>query len=188
MTGLGFSRGAASSVLLAAVACAAATAIVVGALTTRRPVVRVPLATAICTITILGWIAVIATPPGAVSRAFVVALICVMGCGGPISAIAFALARDYNRAAVVGTATGVVNVGGFAATILCSILIGMVLDVAGSSPRGFRLALIAMVGVQLFGAIQVGRWWLRARNFVLVEQCNGREVPVHVVRHRFDMS
>lgn len=188
VTGLGMPRAAASSVLLAAVVVAAASTVAVGTVTTRRPVVRVPLALGVCTATMAGWTVVAALPPAVVPRPFVVVLVCVMGAGGPTAAVAFALVRDYNRASVVGTATGVVNVGGFVATIITCILVGAILDVAGNTPLGFRLALTALVGVQLLGTVQVGRWWLRARNFVLSEQSKGRAVPIRLTRHRFDLS
>jgi MFS family permease len=188
VTGLGLSRTVASSVLLTTVVVAALTTIAVGLLTTRRPDVRVPLAIGICVVTIAGWLVVVALPPAVVPRGFVIALVCLMGAGAPTSAVAFALARDYNRPSLVGTATGVVNVGGFAATMATSLLIGLILDVAGSTPNGFRLALLALIGVQGFGTVQVLRWWLRARNFVLAEQSKGRAVPVPVVRHRFDLG
>ena len=188
VTGLGLSRTVASSVLLTTVVVAALTTVAVGLLTTRRPDVRVPLAIGICVVTIAGWLVVVALPPAVVPRGFVIALVCLMGAGAPTSAVAFALARDYNRPSLVGTATGVVNVGGFAATMATSLLIGLILDVAGSTPNGFRLALLALIGVQGFGTVQVLRWWLRARNFVLAEQSKGRAVPVRVVRHRFDLG
>ena len=56
-----------------------------------------------------------------------------MAAGGPASTIGFSLARDYNGRTVVGTATGVVNVGGFSAAILASLLVGGILDLAGRS-------------------------------------------------------
>ena len=42
-----------------------------------------------------------------------ISLVFITGVGGPVSAIGFSVARDYNGPAIVGTATGVVNVGGF---------------------------------------------------------------------------
>ena len=80
----------------------------------------------------------LAAPAGGIPNAAVGALVAVMAIGGPASAVGFALARDYNRADLVGTASGVVNVGGFSAVIAISLLMGLVLDVAGGAITGIH--------------------------------------------------
>ena len=110
-----------------------------------------------------------------------------MAAGGPASTIGFSLARDYNARSVVGTATGVVNVGGFSATILASLLVGGILDLAGRSDvPAYRLAFGCAVAVQLFGTVMATRWWLRVRGLLLGAQSRGEPVPVRVVEHQFD--
>lgn len=188
VTGLGFSHDAASTTLLCGVGTSIAASVVVGTLTSRRPVVRVPLAIGVCLLSVLGWLVMLAMSPESVPHGYAVAVVCVMFCGGPVSGVAFALARDYNRSRIIGTATGVVNVGGFAATIVISVLIGVLLDIVGSTPAGFRVAMLALVGVQVVGTVQLVRWWLRSRRFVLERQRHGQDVPVHLVEHRFDLS
>ena len=114
---------------------------------------RVPLGIGICLTSMAGWFTVLALPPDRVPDAVVVALVAVMAVGAPASAAAFALARDYNRPDIVGTASGVVNVGGFSAVIAASLLMGVILDVAGSGPGGYRLAMLALFLVQLVGTL-----------------------------------
>jgi high-affinity Fe2+/Pb2+ permease len=109
--------------------------------------------------------------------------------GGPISAIGFALARDYNGPSIVGTATGVVNVGGFVAGILASVGLGWTLSAIGSVDRhAYRIAFGVAVTVQAVGLVQMVHWWLRARHAALRAQEQGRPSPVPIVRHRWDLT
>ena len=111
-----------------------------------------------------------------------------MTTGGPISSIGFALARDYNGPAIVGTATGVVNVAGFVAAIVACLSLGWTLDLQGSASLGsYRLAFAVAVTVQALGLVQTVRWWLLARHWVLRAE-EGKPIPVPVVRHRWDLS
>jgi sugar phosphate permease len=77
-------------------------------------------------------------------------LVVVLAIGGPGSMIGFDFARTFNPAHRIGTATGIVNVGGFIAALVAIFLIGFVLDIlhaAGFSDGGlyalepFRIAL-----------------------------------------------
>ena len=88
--------------------------------------------------------------------------------------------------AIVGTATGVVNVAGFLASIASCLVVGWVLDVVGRTDRaGYRLAFAAAVTVQLIGLAQLVSWWLRARRSVLRALEGGEPAPVLIVRHRW---
>ena len=51
----------------------------------------------------------------------VVGVIVVLAVGGPASAVAFMLARDYNPRHRISTATGMVNIGGF-----CGAMVGAI--------------------------------------------------------------
>ena len=53
----------------------------------------------------------------------------------PASMVAFALARDYNSPRIIGTASGVVNVGGFVATAIVAMVFGQVLTHARRNVR-----------------------------------------------------
>ncbi|WP_062461946.1 MFS transporter [Demequina soli] len=57
-----------------------------------------------------------------------------IGLGGPASAVGFDFARTFTERRRMGTASGFVNVGGFGATILSVLTVGLVLQVA--SPAG----------------------------------------------------
>jgi MFS family permease len=187
--GQGLSRNAASTVLLASVAVAIVIGPPIGWLTGRFRATRVPLAIGTSTATVLGWYAVLAAFSAPMPRWLLVALVLLTATGAPISSIGFALARDYNGPAIVGTATGVVNVAGFLAAILACLSLGWTLDVLGSvSLHSYRLAFAVAVTVQAFGLVQMVRWWLRARHAALRALELGRPVPVAVVRHRWDLT
>ena len=80
----------------------------------------------------------------------------VLGTNGPGSMIGFDYARTENPAERLGSASGVVNVGGFVASLLTIFAIGAVLDLLtpGASPAYSTDAFRAAFAVQyVFWAI-----------------------------------
>jgi hypothetical protein len=142
----------------------------------------------VCLTTMAGWVLLVLVFGDSPPRGYVLALFLVMALGGPASMSAFALARDYNHAHTLGTASGVVNVGGFLATVLIALGIGWALDaLGGTTPHTLRWAVLVAVAVQLFGTLRMGIWLLRVRAFALGRQAVGKDVPVSVVRRRWDL-
>ena len=185
----GFSPAAASAVLLVCVLAAIAISPAVGLVFGRFPAARVPFAVGVCLVTVAGWVTLLACFDGRPPHALIIAVAALMAAGGPASTIGFSLARDYNARTGVGTATGVVNVGGFSAAILASLLVGGILDLAGRSDvPAYRLAFGCAVGVQLLGTVMAVRWWLRVRGLLLGAQSRGEPVPVRVVERPFDRA
>jgi MFS family permease len=183
------SRNAASTVLLLSVVLAIVVGPPIGYLIGRHPVTRVPLAIGTSLVTVLGWYSVLAAFSHPMPRWLLVVLVLGTTTGGPVSSIGFALARDYNGPAIVGTATGVVNVAGFVAAIVACLSLGWTLDLLGSQTLGsYRLAFAVAVTVQALGLVQMVRWWLLARHWALRALEAGKPVPVPVVRHRWDLT
>jgi MFS family permease len=183
----GFSPAGASVVLLVCVLAAIAVSPPVGVIFGRFPAARVPFAAGVCLVTVAGWAILLGGFGGRPPHALIVAVVALMAAGGPASTIGFSLARDYNAHTAVGTASGVVNVGGFSAAILASLLVGAILDLAGRSDvPAYRLAFGCAVAVQLAGTVMAVRWWLRVRGLLLSAQSRGEPVPVRVVRRQFD--
>jgi MFS family permease len=185
----GFDTAGAGAVLMYGVVAAAVASPVIGWLIGHRPIVRVPLSLAICLVTITGWLVLVTafgdTPP----RSYVVALFVFTALGGPASMTAFGLARDYNHARTLGTASGVVNVGGFLAAVIVALGIGWALDAeGGTTPANLRWAVLVAVGVQAYGTLRMAVWLRRLRAFTLSRQEVGEIVPVQVVRRRWDLS
>jgi hypothetical protein len=84
-------------------------------------------ATAVAWTTVLMW-------PGRAPLPVLVLLVVVLGTNGPGSMIGFDYARTWNPAERQGSASGVVNVGGFLASLLTILAIGAVLDLLTPGP------------------------------------------------------
>ncbi|MFI5612830.1 nitrate/nitrite transporter [Amycolatopsis sp. NPDC051903] len=155
---------------------------VLGTVISRHPELRMPivggyLGTAAVTWgVLLGWSGHI--PLGVLAPAFA-----LLSLGGPVSMIGFALARDYNPIERVGTATGVVNVAGFVATTVTSLVVGVLLQWTGGN---FRVALLSVVVVLALGTSRMLVWWRRARAHVFAAEARGEDVPVRLTRRRWD--
>jgi MFS family permease len=189
VNGAGFSTAGAGAVLMAGVVTAALASPALGSLIARYPVVRVPISLSISLVTIVGWLISIAALGDHPARPYVVALFLVMMLGGPASTAAFAIARDYNPAGTLGTASGVVNVGGFVATIVIALGIGIALTLQGTTTaHTLRLAALVAVVVQAFGTSRVALWLLRVRAQALAAQDRGETWPVRTVRRRWDLA
>jgi sugar phosphate permease len=151
--GLGYSPAVASGLLTLIVAAGMVSGPILGILTARYPMRRSNLVIAIVTMIGITWTAVLSWP-GEPPFWLVVTLVVVLGIGGPGSLIGFDFARTFNPMRSLGSANGVVNVGGFLASFVMMYVIGVVLDVentariAGGAPSdifawdSFRTALL----------------------------------------------
>ncbi|GAA0725935.1 MFS transporter [Dactylosporangium roseum] len=117
------------------------------------------------------WTAVLLWP-GRAPLWLLTLLVLVLTVNGPGSMIGFDYARSFNPAARLGGATGIVNVGGFVASIVLIVAIGVVLDVltpagaANSSLGAFKVAFAAQYLLWAFGAAQVYRYRRTTRRVV----------------------
>jgi MFS family permease len=162
----------------------------IGALISRRPECRTPLVVGYLLAALGVWAVLLGWPGGQVPAWILVAGFAVLSVGGPASSIAFALARDYNPLHRVGTATGVVNVGGFVAITVSALAVGLLLSAFGSAApqTAFRLALLSVVAVLLLGLWRTSVWWRRARAAVFDAAARGEEVPVRIRRRSWDLA
>src|SRR5690606_25245974 len=87
----------------------------------------------------------------------VILAVCV-ALGGPGSMIGFDYARTFNPPGRQGTATGIVNVGGFVASLITILLIGLVLDAMSPdgefTPEAFRVAWTVQIAVGVAGVLR----------------------------------
>lgn len=165
--GQGWSQEAASVLLMAMVGWTILSGLVLGRLVTRLPWYRSVIVLGIVAVMAVLW-AVVLLWPGP-SPAWLLVLMCfATASGGPASMIGFDLARSFTPVAEVGRANGIVNVGGFGASLLYVALVGLVLDL--SEPAGaaaydlgdFRKALAVQFLFWAFGTWQVLRYRRRA--------------------------
>lgn len=104
----------------------------------RHPLRRSTMVLAVSLAIVAAWAAVL-LQPGPAPLWLLVVLVLVLAVGGPASMIAFDFARTFNPSHRIGTATGIVNVGGFFAALVTMYMIGLILDVlngVGFSPDG----------------------------------------------------
>jgi MFS family permease len=162
----------------------------VGTVISRRPEWRTPIVVGYVTAALGVWAVLLGWPSGHVPLWLLVAGFAFLSLGGPASTIAFALARDYNPMRRVGTATGVVNVGGFVAITVSALAVGMLLDLV--EPLGpataFRIAFLSVVAVLVLGLWRTSVWWRRARAAVFDAASRGEEVPVRIRRRSWDLA
>jgi MFS family permease len=130
---------------------------VAGVLVQRHPLRRSWLVLAVVGANVGGWTLVLLWP-GQAPTALLALLVVAMASGGPGSMIGFDFARTFNPPNRLGTATGIVNVGGFTASLVTILLVGVVLDLLGgaSASRGeFRAAMAVQYPVWAVGVAGV---------------------------------
>jgi len=136
-----------------------------GEFAARHPMRRSYLVLAVIVAHALVWAAVLSVAPPA-PRWLLVALVVVIGTGGPGSMIGFDFARTFNPASRQGAAVGIVNVGGFVASLLVAWAMGVVLGrFGGYTPEAFRMAWTVQYAVWAFAltAVLVARRRARAK-------------------------
>jgi MFS family permease len=141
---------------------------IVGGYIAHNPWQRSTLVLSIVLAMMVTWGAVLLWP-GDAPVWLLVPMVVATGLGGPGSMVGFDVARTFNPAARLGSATGIVNVGGFVASLLMVLAIGILLDVLtpGSStdysPRAYSIAMSVQYVGWVLGSIQIWRYRVRAR-------------------------
>ncbi|MHA6761463.1 MFS transporter [Streptacidiphilus sp. PAMC 29251] len=163
MEGQGLSRGMAGSLLSLIIVSNMVFALLVGQLVSRRPGARIPLVLVVVLVTGALWGVVLSWPGPHVPMWLLLVLTVVMGSNGPASLVGLDFARTVNPPQRLGTASGIVNMGGFIATVLALFGIGLVLDLltpgGGSdyTPHAFRLAFCTLYLPMALGLGQILR-------------------------------
>ena len=132
---LGYGPTGAAALMTVTVASVLVTGPILGILCARYPLRRSNLVLGIVTAMGIVW-AVLLAWPGQPPVWLVVILLLVIAVGGPGSLIGFDFARSFNPMRALGSASGIVNVGGFLATFVMMLLIGVVLDLVDRSGGG----------------------------------------------------
>jgi MFS family permease len=136
----GLSASFAGALLTVSVVAAISAGILVGIFTGRHPHRRSRLVLIIIAGNALVWTVVLALP-GRAPLWLLVVLVVVISVGGPGSMVGFDFARTFNPGATLGTASGMVNMGGFIASLLVMQGMGVIIDAVGEfSFEAFRRA------------------------------------------------
>jgi len=133
--GLGYGATTASLLLTLIVGIAVVAGPILGLLTARYPLRRSNIVLGIVLAMGLAWAAVLLWP-GQPPLWLILVLLTALSVGGPGSMIGFDFARTFNPARSLGSASGVVNVGGFLASFIIMLLIGIVLDLIDRAAGG----------------------------------------------------
>lgn len=158
---------AAGVLLLLATFVSMLTAPLIGQFVAYRPFHRSTLVLASLAVQMVVWAAVLLWP-GPAPLWLLVVPAAVIGVGGPVSMIGFDYARTSNPPAQLGGANGIVNQGGFIATVLVVSAVGMILDrlTPPGQPYGreaFGWAMSAQFLLWTIGIVQVARYRVRTR-------------------------
>ena len=161
IAGEGLPRETASALLTVFVLTGMAAGPIIGVLTQRHPLRRSWLVLGVVSTNAAGWTLVLAWP-GPAPLPVLVVLMLALGLGGPGSMIGFEFARTFNPPRRLGTATGIVNVGGFTASLLTILLVGLILDwrtggTASYDLADFRIALAVQYVVGVAGLLGILR-------------------------------
>ncbi len=172
ISGQGLSSTTASVMLSVMVVTAIVSSPVIGTLTARYPFSRSTIVLVIVAAVITAWTAVLLWP-GRAPLWLLVVLVVLMAMGGPGSMVGFDVARTFNPPTRIGSASGIVNTGGFLATLAAVALVGVVLDqVAPAGPTtwdvdAFRAAMTVQYPVWALGIVQILRYRRRTRHAAL---------------------
>lgn len=161
---LGYGPAGAAGLMTITVGSVLLTGPVLGILCARYPLRRSNLVIGIVIAMAVVWTVLLAWP-GQPPVWLVVVLLLVIAVGGPGSLIGFDFARSFNPMRAYGSASGIVNVGGFFATFVIMFLVGVILDLVDRSHGGsgvpaqlysldsFRIAFLAQYVVVGTGVV-----------------------------------
>ncbi|MFI2350519.1 nitrate/nitrite transporter [Streptomyces sp. NPDC019443] len=154
----GLSRETAGELLTLVVLSNMVVGLVYGQVIARHHAARTPLALGTVGATALLWAAIIAYPGDQAPMWLLITLCTVLGACGPASMIGFDFARPANPPERQGTASGIVNMGGFVASMTTLLAVGVLLDATGDN---YRIAFSSVFVLEALGIVQILR--LRAR-------------------------
>ncbi len=184
--GMGYSPGLAGGLLTMMVLAATIIGLVLGQLTGQYPLRRSNLIFGVLLVTVLAWSAVLLWP-GPAPLPLVVILILILASYGPASAIGFDFARSFNPATRLGTASGIVNMGGFTASLVTIFAIGLILDLR--APLGnfdladFKIAFCFQYLLWAFGLVSLIRSRRLTRANLRAEGTVIDPLPSAIARH-----
>jgi sugar phosphate permease len=184
----GLSTSAAGALLTISVVAAISAGIVIGIFTGRLPHRRSRMVLGIIAANAVAWTVVLALP-GRAPLWLLVALIVVISVGGPGSMVGFDFARTFNPSATLGTAQGMVNMGGFVASLLVMQAMGLILDAAGDfSFDSFRLAWTVQYAIWALAVVGILITRHKARRLMRTEEEAGPQLARGMLLESLDAT
>ena len=173
--GENLSSGQAGALLTILVVAVMAAGPVLAWFITRHPWHRSTLVLGII-LTIVSMWTIVLTWSGDAPFGLLVLLVIAVGVGGPASMIGFDFGRSFNPSHRMGAAIGIINQGGFFASLVLVIAIGLILDwrTPGSStaytPSAFRWAMSFQYVLWSIGLVQIWRYRVQVRAKIMREE------------------
>lgn len=173
--GEGLSDAAAGLLLTFMVVASMGAGPVFGWLITRHPWHRSTLVLGVVGAIMMMWTVVLLWP-GNAPPGVLLLLVLVVGVGGPASMVGFDIGRTSNPSDRMASATGIINQGGFIASLVLVVSIGLILDWrtpgTGSdyTPSAFRWAMSFQYVLWALGIVQIWRWRVRTRRKIMAEE------------------
>ncbi|QKW07694.1 MFS transporter [Streptomyces sp. NA04227] len=127
---------------------------VFGHVIARHQEARAPIALGSVAASACAWALTLAWPGAHAPMWLLVVLCIVLGGCGPASMIGFDFSRPANPPERQGTASGIVNMGGFTASMTTLLAVGVLLDLTDDN---YRLAFCALFVLQAVGLVQILR-------------------------------
>lgn len=179
VVGLGLSETTAGALLTLLVIGGILSGPILGRLTALYPLRRSNLVLGVVALTMLAWTVVLLWP-GRPPLPLIVVLVLVLAINGPASMVGFDFARTFNPQERLGSATGMVNVGGFFASVFTILAIGLVLDVVapdGPDLAAYKVAFSVQYLVWIGGVLAILRTRRLARRLLAEQGSIVRPLP-----------
>ncbi|MDI2129961.1 MFS transporter [Yinghuangia seranimata] len=151
----GHTRGTAGGLLTVIVLSSMVLGFVFGQVIARHQAARLPIALGTVLTTATAWAATIFYPGGIAPMWLLVVLCLVLGACGPASMIGFDFGRPANPPERQGTASGIVNMGGFVASMTTLLTVGVLLDATGDDYRIAFSSVFVLEAVGLFAIFRL---------------------------------
>ncbi|PBJ01461.1 putative sulfoacetate transporter SauU [Rhodococcus erythropolis] len=157
---------------------------ILGILTGRYPMRRSWLVLTIMVASALMWTIVLSRSEPSPLWLLTI-LVIVISVGGPGSVIGFDYARTSNPSSAMGTAQGMVNIGGFLASLIVIQVMGVILGhMGGYTFDGFRVAWMVQYPVWVLGIIGVLVTRGKARRALAAEGVHVRPIREVIRRNK----
>ncbi|MGW0465049.1 MFS transporter [Streptomyces sp. NPDC003027] len=175
----GLSPETAGGLLTLVVASNMVVGLVYGQIIARHHAARAPLALGTIAVTAALWGTTLAFPGDRAPMWLLITLCAVLGACGPASMIGFDFARPANPPERQGTASGIVNMGGFVASMTTLLAVGVLLDATGGN---YRIAFSSVFVLEALGFVQIlrlkARTAKRERERLVASRVEAVHVPV----------
>ncbi|MEU3710368.1 MFS transporter [Streptomyces catenulae] len=173
----GLSRATAGALLTLIVLSNMVVGLVYGQIIARHHAARLPLALGTVGVTAALWATTLFWPATHAPMALLIVLCVVLGACGPASMIGFDFARPANPPERQGTASGIVNMGGFMASMSTLLAVGILLDATNDD---YSTAFSSVFVLEALGVSQILRLRRRAVLRERERQAVSRVEAVHV--------